>query len=1361
MDTAVHTPPTDGPTPAGGPPRRRGVAHRLARWLGAALATVLVLLVAIAPALWWWSGQPGSAPRVLGWVAAWSQAHPQVLGTLEIEGARGSLRGEAHIRTLRWQHDGLAVHASDVHLPWNDAFWWGALRGRGLHLGTVDIGALRIVDQRPPSPAGEPPQALALPWPVSVSWRIDRLDAGSEAPPAEPTLRVGSLHGRYRYEDGNATPGGSVPADGTAPRHRLDIEQLMLAEGRYRAHATLGAHAPMPLHLSLHGELAFPRPDATPLPLRAEATVEGTLSGADARLQVQASVQPAEGDAAPPDVALQARADVRPWAAAPELPLHSAGLNVRGLDLSLFWPSAPRTAITGTARAAPDGARWRARIDLRNTRPGPWDQGALPLEALRARVNLENGRWQVDALDATLGGGQLGLQGHVDTGAAGPFAFADAHWRLQAELQAIDPSRLWQSLAPQRIGGHVLAEGDAAGPIGFDVNLQPGPPPAAAGSAPLLGPTRIEGRWFAQAQRLAIAQLHTTLAGARLQASGELDPTRWHAVLDARAEAPGLALQLRARQGEGLDDEGHLDVHLTDARALQDWWRRLATTPLIGMTVRHWLEATAPWSDGQLDGSARLRLRWQGHWPLPSAATAPAGPWPSLEGELAVPRLRLRDTEARLWTVQDLRVGAQGTLQRLQLTWTVQAGQGPWTLAASGSARWPDEGAPAAGAPATSGRLQIEHLALAVAPVADGPAAWPGGIATLERPLALRWRRRDAAPPTVDVGAGALDWQWSAHHATAPARLAWEGLRWDEGVLRSRGRLEGLSMGWIHVLSGDAAGLLERAGLAGDLQLGAQWDVDLPLSTPADWRLSAGVYRTGGDLTVRTGSGADAVVAARVREASVGLSMQGEAVRVRLRWDSDRLGHIEGTLLTRIDPTASAPMDVWPASAPLDGALRIGMPQVGVWSMLAPPGWRIRGSLDAQARIGGTRAQPDWHGRLQADDLALFSAVEGIFLRNGRLRASADGEQIVIDSLYFEGLRGAAEGGTLQASGIARWRERPATTGGPALLWPDITLQVRTERLRISAHPDRRLVLSGDAQAHLWGDTVEIRGRLVADEALIALPDEFTPSLDADVVVRSGQAAAANGARVEPGRPIRTDVRIDIGLGEHFEVRGRGLQAMLGGQLQVLSTPADPVPRVLGDVAITEGSYRAYGQQLRIETGTLRFTGPYDDPTLDIVAVRPQGRSDQRVGVRVSGSAQLPTLRLFAEPDMPDGEKLAWLLLGRPARGTGAEAAILQQAALALLSTRGQDPGNQLARRLGVDDISLQGQTQNSDGTVNAAAVSIGKQLSDRLYISYERSLIGTLGSISLFYELSRHLTLRGRAGEENAIDLVFTRRYD
>jgi translocation and assembly module TamB len=197
-------------------------------------------------------------------------------------------------------------------------------------------------------------------------------------------------------------------------------------------------------------------------------------------------------------------------------------------------------------------------------------------------------------------------------------------------------------------------------------------------------------------------------------------------------------------------------------------------------------------------------------------------------------------------------------------------------------------------------------------------------------------------------------------------------------------------------------------------------------------------------------------------------------------------------------------------------------------------------------------------------------------------------------------------------------------------------------------------------------------------------------------------------------------------------------------------------------VRTASGTYKAYGQQLNIETGVLRFTGPYDDPALDILAVRklPEG-TEQRVGVKISGNAQAPRVSLFAEPDLPDGDKLAWLVLGKPASAAGAQAFVLQQAARKLLSRGGEPADGALAKSIGLDEVGFAGPSTSADGTTTQAALTVGKRLSDNIYLSYEQSLGGTLSAVSILYDLSKRLTLRARAGTENAVDVIFTHRYD
>jgi len=139
-------------------------------------------------------------------------------------------------------------------------------------------------------------------------------------------------------------------------------------------------------------------------------------------------------------------------------------------------------------------------------------------------------------------------------------------------------------------------------------------------------------------------------------------------------------------------------------------------------------------------------------------------------------------------------------------------------------------------------------------------------------------------------------------------------------------------------------------------------------------------------------------------------------------------------------------------------------------------------------------------------------------------------------------------------------------------------------------------------------------------------------------------------------------------------------------------------------------------------------------------------------------------VRLYADPDMPDADKLAWLVLGRSPAGGGAESAVLQQAAMALLGGSGKRLGGDLANALGLDEISVASGSRSATATSNTAtgtAITLGKRLSKDFYLVYESSLSGAFGSLYVFYDLSRRLTLRAQAGDVNALDLVYTVRRD
>jgi translocation and assembly module TamB len=505
--------------------------------------------------------------------------------------------------------------------------------------------------------------------------------------------------------------------------------------------------------------------------------------------------------------------------------------------------------------------------------------------------------------------------------------------------------------------------------------------------------------------------------------------------------------------------------------------------------------------------------------------------------------------------------------------------------------------------------------------------------------------------------------------------------------------------------------------------------------------------------------GGTALVAAGVKEARITLDNNGDALTLALRWDSQRAGSADGQLTTRLARDAGGGW-VWPEDAPVRGQLRAQLPRIGVWSVLAPPGWRLRGSLGANIAISGTRGTPQLAGDLMANDLALRSVVDGIEFGNGRLRARLDGTRMRISEFTLQGAGTNNTGGTLTAQGEAAWVDGK----------PQVQLDATLDKLRASIRTDRQVTLSGDLHARLEGRLAQFTGKLKVDQARILLPDEGTPKLGEDVVVRgaagaaSGQKGPAEANAPETAKAAKTadaralKIAIQIDLGQDFRIQGKGIDTRIRGTL-ALSGDSITEPRLVGTVSTFGGQYRAYGQRLDVEQGVLRFSGPIDNPALDILAIRPN--LTQRVGVQITGTALLPRVRLYAQPELPDAEKLSWLVLGHGSASGGAEAALLQQAALALLGSKSNGMSGGLAASLGLDELSFRGSANNTDGTTSEGAVTLGKRFSRNFYAAYERSISGALGTLFVFYDLSRRLSVRAQAGQQSAIDLIYTFPYD
>ncbi|MDH4416376.1 MAG: translocation/assembly module TamB domain-containing protein [Acidovorax sp.] len=1415
--------------PSPRPPR----APRVLRAFGWLLVVLVALLLTACALLWWWAGSGTSLATTLARAQQYLPAGQQ----LESREVTGSLRSGGRIGWLRWSSPSLSVEVTDLRLGWQLA----PLLQRRLALGEVLATRVQITplasaqSAEPPTP----PNQLVLPLHIGVPFRVDQLQwAGA------PAVEAWGLAGDYHFDGREHRLNiGNVELAQGQYNARLTLQaQAPLAlnatvDGTVRT-AVPGGNSAIQLgaHATLQGTLA-----TAAAQLQLQASIQPTTTQesqatppppatADAmQAKVQATLAPWSAQPLQSAQAtLRAVNLAALWPQAPATQLHG-------------------TVQAGpTQGTASSNKGWAMRAQLRNELAGPWDQTRLPLTALQADANYDGTRWTVPGATVNAGTSALTLHGSYTpaTGAldgqaelrnlrpdalhtawaAAPLAGRMAAQmqgevvRFTADIQAISPTAAPPSKTPAN-----------RSPL-LRINTF-----AARGSWHPPSPTQPGGTLHLE--RLLLDALQARVEATQLRvAPGEQSGQGLVtlAVPGATARAQG---SIAAQTGGG-----DLQMQWTDVGQTQRW---LASLPLVGTPLQQALhgataqgtaQLTARWKGGWQTLARQLELATAN---LSSPDTRRTGSTPpsdktsfELQAALSAPQLDLSLPAGKggggATAVQLRAVNADlsGTLSQA-------------TLALDGEARLNASRPPqmqrlalqtrAVGGLGTSTQgvqMQISALRL-VAQDAAHPGPW---ALQLAEPLSITAR---ATPGPGASAAAGYTLQASAGQArlTGPlpgtATLRWQPLRMATSAnplqLQTQGTLQGLPMAWVDALgladTPAAAGrpsqpLLARMGLATSIMLDGHWNVD---TTQGPRRASASLRRASGDLHILagdanaitavqssgqgTGAGAATVIAteasaspagsanaagtaAGVRQAELSLEIDGDALRTQLAWASERAGEVQASASTRLTPGAPPGSGLaWAPDAPLAGTLRARLPDVGVWSAVAPPGWRVRGTLDASATLSGTRNAPRWAGTLGADDMAVRSVLDGVDLQGGRLRATLQGNQLQITEFRLQGGRGSGariagfsgnrtaapqDGGTLTASGRVSWGDSAAASTGLSDI--AMSLQAEAKALQVLVRADRQVSVSGQLQAQLQQGQISLRGKLTTDRATIILPDESAPSLGTDVVVRSAakdredqtraQAAAKTSqiaAQAETAKP--PDIAITLNLGRDFALSGHGITTRLTGEVELRSSavPKAP-PRVTGEVRAEEGRYRAWGQMLDVETGLIRFNGPYNNPSLDILALRPN--ISVRAGVQLTGSAQAPRVKLYSDPELPDAEKLSWVVLGRSASAGGAEAAVLQQAALALLgSNGGPTPAAKAASRLGLDEIGFRGASAGEDAS--AAALTFGKRLSKDLYVTYERSLSGTLGTLYIFYDISRRLTLRGQTGEKSAVDIIYTVKYD
>lgn len=510
--------------------------------------------------------------------------------------------------------------------------------------------------------------------------------------------------------------------------------------------------------------------------------------------------------------------------------------------------------------------------------------------------------------------------------------------------------------------------------------------------------------------------------------------------------------------------------------------------------------------------------------------------------------------------------------------------------------------------------------------------------------------------------------------------------------------------------------------LQGNLVFSGKWDLDAGENLNG----SLSFWREAGDLTLTTPDGKTKPLGLEEVKAEVAI-VNNDAV-----FTANFNGHGLGSLKTRIATTLTKTGSGYSllASAPLNLS---GAAQLRTLAWLPLPPSLMDASLDGQLTISveanGTLRTPNLRGNVMGKNLQFTLPSEGVAFSDGTLEANFENDRLLIKQASWQGGEGR-----LRASGLLLMEDGR----------PRVDLDWTADKFTATSRTDRLLILGGSGKTTLAEGMLSISGNFTVIKGLIELASEDVPVLGNDVVVL-GQLESIP----EPALKVLLN-GLRIGLGDAFTLRGHGLDAQLTGTL-TLNGLTQSRPHTEGGIQVKKGTYMAYGQLLNIERGILNFSGPVDNPGLNIRAMR--NSKPVNAGIEITGSAFLPVTKLVSEPNVPDSEKLSWLVLGHGLDQAGKNDYAMLSLAAGVLLSQGQSVPLQtrIARAAGLDEVSFSGSGAES------ASLTFGKRLSSKLYLSYEKSIKGLLDVARLTYIITPRWSLRAEAGTASAVDVLYT----
>ncbi len=454
---------------------------------------------------------------------------------------------------------------------------------------------------------------------------------------------------------------------------------------------------------------------------------------------------------------------------------------------------------------------------------------------------------------------------------------------------------------------------------------------------------------------------------------------------------------------------------------------------------------------------------------------------------------------------------------------------------------------------------------------------------------------------------------------------------------------------------------------------------------------------------------------------------------------------LTGPAELEMQASASMPMSLVPfelkRSAPVDGSAKANI-NVGALARLAGLGQhRLDGNASLDLIAGGTFAQPTISGSGQLENGEYENLETGTILQNITASFEATGQAINVTSFTGE----SPNGGNVSGQGQIAFAK---------LANPDFNLEATLDEMQLADTDIMGIIVSGDINMTGDAKAADLSGDLQINRAEYYISGlGGSASYSGFTIIEKG---GEEGLIVEKaGSPYTVALDVSIKANNSIFVRGPRIDTEWAGEIFV-NGPLDD-PEVNGEILVVRGNVQLLDTQVKLSEGSINFVNPDPaNPALNLTGTFQGDEMDATINI--SGTARSPELSLSSDPPLPEDEILSQALFGSSVGDLSPVQALKLANMVAALSGkggRGFDPLGRLRQAIGLDTISV-GYEEGG------AAISVGKYISDDVYIAVDQGATPESSAVRAEIEFTEDVEIETRLGgaNESSVGINWKRDY-